>query len=105
VAHFTRKIVSQYVTNNNPAAAAAIAFYALFALAPTLVFAIAVTSGVLGNAAARQSISIWQQNLIGSGESLKLLQIIDSTSFVQHGFVAMIISRLVLLWVSSTAFV
>ncbi len=97
-------VIDRWFVNNGSAAAAAVAFYALFSLAPTLVFAIAVASPLLGNETAYQSTVNWLGEVLHPELAKTLVDMLKSTRFVQHGFLPTLAAGLMLLWGSSATF-
>lgn len=100
-----RLVIERWYVNNGPAAAAAIAFYALFSLAPTLVFGIAVTTSLLGNEAAYHSAVTWLGHILDEALAQTLVDMLRNTSFGRHGVFPTIAAGLMLLWGASAAFV
>lgn len=101
---FLRTLVQRWSVNQNQTAAAAIAFYAIFLLAPTLFFAVAACGRFVGTASARQSIEQWLGGAVGADRATQLLGAID-VSRSGHNWLVGAVSALVLLYAASTAFV
>jgi membrane protein len=99
------RVFELYFAHNIPAAAAAITFYALFSLAPTLIFAIAAASHFLGNAATHRAALEWLADWVGAPQAEAMLQLFQHSEFIQHGLMATVFGGIMLLWGSSTAFV
>lgn len=101
---FARTLARRWTLNQNQTAAAAIAFYAIFLLAPTLFFAIAACGRVVGDASARASIERWLGGAVGPERAAQLLNAIDVTTG-GHNWLVAALSAAILLLVASSAFV
>jgi membrane protein len=101
---FARKLAEQWVADNCPAAAAAIAFYTIFSLAPTLVFAIAIASEMLGDASSHSAAISWLGSVLGPQQAEELVNLLRATNFKRHGLLPTAAGGVVLLWGASAVF-
>ena len=99
------RVASQWVEHDNARAAAAIAFFALFTLAPTLVFAVTAASWFVGAADAEQAAFDRLAEVVGTQGADLARAILDNADFVQHGLAATLVSAALLVYGASAMFV
>ncbi len=100
---FTRQIAKQWIAHNNTRSSAAIAFYAIFTLAPTLVLATVVASRFVSREDARRFVEDQLAGTIGAaGERLAEDVYTSVTSSATGSFA--VLSSILLLYGASTMF-
>ncbi|WP_439620548.1 YihY/virulence factor BrkB family protein [Gemmata sp.] len=89
---------SEWVNDKAPRLGAALAYYAVFSLAPLLVIAIAIAGMVLGQEAAQGQISAQVQNLVGAqgGEAVETM--VESASKPGAGAIGSVLGVAMLLF-------
>lgn len=100
-----RRLASGWMEHDNVKAAAAIAFFALFTLAPTLVFAVTAAGWFVGMTHAQEAAFDRLAEVIGTQGANLARSILQSESFVQHGLVATVVSAAMLLYGASEMYV
>jgi membrane protein len=101
---FLREVVSQWQEDRALSLGAALAYYALFSMAPLLVLIIAVAGLALGRSAAQGEIERQVSGLMGP-EGAKLIQdMVVRASQPASGIVATIVSLVVMLFGASGVF-
>lgn len=98
------KSVNAWVDDYAPSMGAAIAYYALFSIAPLLILAISLGGLVFGEDAARGQIVIQLQGQIGFDAASVLQTLVKSASKPAHGVVASAVSLFTLLIGASSVF-
>jgi membrane protein len=83
--------LSQWVDDNVPRMAAALAYYSVFSLAPLLVIAVAISGLALGMKAAQGQITSEIEGLIGFDGAQAVQTMIQSAHKPAHGAIATII--------------
>ncbi len=101
---YLKEIARRWGEHDNTSAAAAIGFYAIFMLAPMLVFA---TSGVEFFLGEKVALSLTEERLeetVGPSGAKVAREVLDSADFSRQGVVAPAVSVLVLLYSASAIF-
>ena len=99
-----KETFAEWNTDKASRLAAALAYYAIFSLAPLLIIAIAIAGAVFGEEAAKGEIVEQLQGLVGR-EGAQFIQIaIENASKPNQGTIASIISVVVLLFGASGLF-
>ncbi len=101
---FAKRIAQQWVAHDNTRSAAAIGFYAVFTVAPMLVFATAGLGLFVGDQEAQSLTEARFEEAIGPTGSEVARDVIANADFSRHGVVATVISGLVLLYGASAVF-
>ena len=91
-----KQTLSEWVDDNVPAQAAALAYYTLFSVAPMIIIAIAVAGLVFGQEAAQGEIQKQLQSLIGDAGAKVVEDLVASASKPSSGILATIVGILVL---------
>jgi len=99
-----RTALSQWLADRAPQLAAALAYYAVFSLAPLLVLALAMAGTFLGEAAARGQIVGQVQALVGPESARLLVNVLEGARPPEPGSWASALSALVLLFGASGVF-
>ncbi|NIL96340.1 MAG: hypothetical protein GTO76_03020 [Planctomycetales bacterium] len=99
---FLRQIARQWAAHQNTRSAAAIAFYAIFTLAPTLVLATAVVSRFVSREGARQFIQDRLAERMGPAGAEVAQDVLANMSLVADGSWTTLFSVL-LLWYAASA--
>lgn len=99
-----RDTVNAWIDDRAPSMGAALAFYALFSIAPLLIIAIAMTGVFFGEEAARGEIVAHISGLIGTEGAAVMQAIIGSARNPASGAVAMTLGILALIITASTVF-
>ena len=99
------RLALAWVAHDNAKSAAAIAFFALFTLAPMLVFAVTAASWFVGEAYAEQAAFDRLTEEIGSQGANLARSILQSARFVQHGVATNVVSAILLVFGASEMFV
>lgn len=99
-----RDTANAWIDDRAPSMGAALAFYALFSLAPLLIIAIAIAGVFFGEDAARGEIVAQISGLIGDQAAASIQSIIESARNPASGTVAMTIGILTLIITASTVF-
>jgi membrane protein len=102
--NFLRQIARQWVAHNNTRSAAAIAFYAIFTLAPTMVLATAVASRFVSGQDARRFIEDRLAETMGPAGAQVAEDVLDNVTFAGDGSFTTIFSGLLLLYAASAMF-
>ncbi len=100
-----RRIGYQWFVHDNTSAAASIAFYSLFTLAPTLIFGVAVGAWALGAEEARTALRAALVDVVTPQQADALLQLVNSTVFEEPSFLASLVTGVLLLYGASAVFV
>jgi len=102
---FVKNIAQRWSLHDNTRSSAAIGFYAVFTLAPMLVFATALLGLLIGDLEA-QSLTIGRlEAAIGSTGAEVAREVLSNADFSRHGLGATLISGLVVLYGASAIFV
>jgi membrane protein len=97
--------LSEWMDDNVPALAAALAYYTLFSIAPMLIIAIAVAGVVFGEEAARGAIQAQLQGLIGEPGATVVQDMVASASRPEAGLIATLVGVVVLAFAATGVFV
>jgi membrane protein len=104
VGRIVRRAVRKWNEDDCLTAGAALAYYAVFSLAPILVIAIALAGAVFGEEAAQGEIVGQIRDLVGEEGAAAIQSLIQSASRQGSGSLATLIGLLVLLFGSTSAF-
>ena len=99
-----RDTANAWIDDRAPSMGAALAFYALFSVAPLLIIAIAMAGVFFGEEAARGEIVAQISGLIGRDGAASIQSIIESARNPATGTVAMTLGILTLIITASTVF-
>lgn len=99
-----RDTANAWIDDRAPSMGAALAFYALFSVAPLLIIAIAIAGVFFGEDAARGEIVAQISGFIGHEAAASIQSIIESARNPASGTVAMTIGILTLIITASTVF-
>jgi membrane protein len=100
-----KQTVSEWVDDNVPALAAALAYYTLFSIAPMLIIAIAVAGLVFGQEAAHGQIQAQLQGLLGDAGAKVVEDMVASASKPGSGILATLVGVSVLAFAATGVFV
>jgi membrane protein len=98
------KSVNAWLDDFAPSMGAALAYYTLFSIAPLLIIVIAIAGLVFGQDAARGEIVAQIQGLIGRDGAIAVQGLLKSTSEPAQGFVAIVLSTILLIVGATTVF-
>lgn len=98
------KSVNAWLDDFAPSMGAALAYYTLFSIAPLLIIVIAIAGLVFGQDAARGEIVAQIQGLIGRDGAIAVQGLLKSTSEPAQGFLAIVLSTLLLIVGATTVF-
>lgn len=98
------KSVNAWLDDFAPSMGAALAYYTLFSIAPLLIIVIAIAGLVFGQDAARGEIVAQIQSLIGHDGAIAVQGLLKSTSEPAQGFVAIVLSTIMLMIGATTVF-
>ena len=99
-----RKAVTAWVDDYAPSMGAAIAYYALFSIAPLLLIAIALAGLVFGQEAARGEIVAQIQGIIGLEGAIAVQGLLKSANAPAQDILAMVVSIVTLIIGATTVF-
>lgn len=99
------RLATRWIEHDNVKSAAAIAFFALFTLAPTLVFAVAAASWFVGATSAENAALDRVTEIAGSQAADLAQAVIASASFLRHGLLANVVSGILLIYGASATFI
>jgi membrane protein len=99
-----RRIGYQWLVHDNPSSAAAIAFYSLFTLAPTLVFGVTIGRWAIGLSDASAALRGALVDYMTPAQADALLSLVDHDGLAQGGVLASIAAGLLLLYGASATF-
>lgn len=105
VAKLIRKTITAWLDDNGPQLGAALAFYTVFSLAPTLVIAIAVAGSMFGQDIAELRIMTEIRDLIGFEGAKAIQGMIDSVRHRNSGTIATIVGVTTLVVGATAVFV
>jgi len=97
--------VRRWLQHDGPGLSAAVSFYAVFAMAPLLVFAVLLASKALGPEQARASAVNWLADMVPFEMAESLVSIIQVKLLAGGAWWANLISGLVMIWAASLIFV
>jgi len=100
----TRQIARQWAAHNNTRSAAAIAFFAIFTLAPTLVLATVIASRFVSSKEAHEFVQTRLADTVGPAGAHVAQDILENVRFQEHRSFATIFSAILLLYGSSAMF-
>ena len=100
-----RRASSEWVDDNAPRLAAAVAFYSLLSLAPVIVIAVAVTAVVYGQDAAQGRLALEIRGLAGPDVARTIQDVINGAHQPRTGLIATVLGILTLAFGASSVFV
>jgi membrane protein len=100
-----KQTLSEWMDDNVPALAAALAYYTLFSIAPMLIIAIAVAGLAFGKEAAHGEIQSQLQSLIGDAGAKVVEDMVASASRPSSGILATLVGVGVLAFAATGVFV
>ena len=100
-----KRIGYQWLVHDNPSSAAAIAFYSLFTLAPTLVFGVTIGKWAIGLNDAPAALRNALQEVVTPQQADALVSLIDHNGLTRSGYLASIAAGVLLLYGASAMFV
>lgn len=101
---FVKRIAQQWVAHDNTRSAAAIGFYAIFTLAPMLVFATAGLGLFVGDKQAQSLTEARLGEAIGPTGAEVAREVLANADFTRHGVAATMVSGLIVLYGASAIF-
>jgi membrane protein len=101
---FVASVFSRWLRNDGMGLAAAVSFYALFAIAPLLLLIIVMTSRMIGEPEARSALTEWLSSVVASSDAAALVDTVklDQVAGVHWGLSAA--SAVMWLWAISLIF-
>ena len=99
-----KRIGYQWLVHDNPSSAAAIAFYSLFTLAPTLVFGVTLGKWAIGLNDAPAAMRNAMVEVMSPEQADALLSLIDHDGLTRGGVWASIVAGILLLYGASAMF-
>ena len=99
-----KSTVNGYIDDNALSRGAAIAYYTVFSLAPTLVIIVAITALVFGQKAAEGALSQQLQGLVGREAAVAIQGMVRSAWQTKSGWIATVIGLVTLLISATTVF-
>ena len=96
--------VRRWMRYDGPGLSAAVSFYAIFAMAPLLVFAVVVASRALGPDQAKSSAVEWLSDVLPRETAETLVDLVHVQFLAGGAWWSDLISALILLWASSLTF-
>lgn len=104
VISFVKRLAQQWAAHDNTRSAAAIGFYAIFTVAPMLVFATAGLGLFIGHQEAQSLTEERLAEAIGPSGARVAREVLVNANFSRHSVVATVVSAVVLLYASSAVF-
>ncbi len=104
VLKFLGRAIRRWMRADGPGQAAAVSFYAVFGMAPLLVFAVVVASKALGPEKAKQSAVNWLSDMIPLEAAETLVSIVHVKLLADGPWWSNIVSAGVLIWAASLIF-
>jgi membrane protein len=104
IGHLLKETYVQWSGNNTSLLGAALAYYAIFALAPLAVVAVVIAGFIFGEQAARGELVAQLQTTVGPAVAGALQQLIQTVHRESAGVLASIVSGVVLLLGATTLF-
>lgn len=104
IIELVRETAVGFTRDHGTMLAASLAYYAIFAIAPLLVIAVAVAGFVYGNAAAEGQIVDAIQDTVGREAAVVIEQLVESAGQTRAGIVATVISTALLFFGASGLF-
>lgn len=101
----SKRTVQEFMDDDCPSMAAALAYYTVFSLAPLLLIVIVVAGAVFGRAAVEGRIAAQIQDLIGARAAEQAQTMIAEVSKSDAGGIAAFVGILALIFGATTAFV
>ncbi len=84
---------------------AALSFYAMFSLAPILVFSVLAASHILGEESAREGAERWLQGFVSNSEAADLVNLVHMGDWKGQPWWMTIVLVVMFLWAASLSFV
>lgn len=101
---FTKRIAKEWVAHDNSRSAAAIGFYAIFTLAPMLVFATTGLGLFIGHQKAQSLTEERLAKTMGPSGARVAREVLVNADFSRHSIAATVVSAVVLLYGASAIF-
>jgi len=101
---FFKQVIRGWMEHDHARSAAAIAFYAIFTFAPTLVFAVTAAGMILGRGDQERAVVARVANEIGPGGAKIMRDAIKSARSAKAGRLVTLVSTVVMLWGASLTF-
>ncbi len=99
-----KSTVNGYIDDNALSRGAAIAYYTVFSLAPTLVIIVAITGIVFGETAAQGALSNQLEGLVGHDAAIAIQGMVRSAWQTRSGWIATVIGIVTLMITATTVF-
>jgi membrane protein len=96
---------NEWNANKAPRMAAALAYYAVFSIAPLLIIAIAVAGLAFGQSAAQDEVMAQIREMLGPGGADIVITMLRNTSTTSSGIIATLVGVAVLIWGSTQVFI
>ncbi|WOO42134.1 YihY/virulence factor BrkB family protein [Rubellicoccus peritrichatus] len=100
------KVIQNWVQADGFGLSAALSFYAMFSLAPILVFSVLLASHFLGASGAQEGAQKWLEGFVSGEEAKALLGLVNTDHLkVDGGWVTTVLTGVMFLWAASLTFV
>ncbi|MEX0680105.1 MAG: YihY/virulence factor BrkB family protein [Balneolales bacterium] len=97
-----RDTLHDWVRDNMPTYGAALAFYAIFSIAPLLIILVAVTGFIFGEAASAGQLEEYMSQIMGAELAMTLQNFVANAYRPASGIIATMISLIIILFTSTT---
>ncbi len=105
IAKLIARAVRRWGQHDGTGLAASVSFYALFAMAPLLVFGVVVTSRTIGPDKAQDAAVEWLADMIPVSAAESLVSVVHVKLLADGPWWSNVVSALVLIWAASSIFV
>ncbi len=102
--NLTKRILSRWHKNDGFGHAAAVSFYAIFALSPLLAFGMALISESLSHIDAEVSTEIWLSDMLNRENARSILEVLEMNQPESHSHLALLTTAVLLAWFGSLIF-
>lgn len=102
---FLIRVFKRWFRHDGPGQSAAVSFYAIFTMAPLLVFSVVVSSKMLGPEKARATAVQWLSDMVPQEAAESLVSIVHVKFLADGPWWSNVISGAVLFWAASLIFV
>lgn len=99
------RALRRWFNHDGPGQAAAVSFYAIFAMAPLLVFGVVVSSKTLGPEKARIAAINWLSDMVPGEAAESLVSVVQMKLFAEGAWWSNLLSGFILIWAVSLVFV
>lgn len=99
------RVILNWVKADGFGLSAALSFYAMFSLAPILVFSVLLASHFLGATGAREGAEKWMEGFVSNEEAKALIDMINTDHLASGGWIATAVTGVMFLWAASLTFV